>query len=98
MLDFNPHEDLYNNITRFADPFGSRPVSIYPCVITKVNKNLTAEILLPHISSVMINIPIVFNSFSENRGDINIPEENSLSLYIESSDGKKFVYGGVPLS
>lgn len=95
---FNPYTNIYKNIQRYASAGLKSHVKILICIINKVYSNQRVDIYVPYTSTIMESIPFVFGSFSEEQGDITMPEENSLSLLVTASDGTKFVYGGLSLS
>lgn len=101
MLDqhfFNPSINIQKNIERYSSARPDAKITILPCIIQRVYHNLKADIYIPFTSTVMESLPIIFDSFSEEQGNINLPEENSLSLCITTSDGRRFVWGGISLS
>jgi hypothetical protein len=94
---FNPFSGL-NNARQYANAgFKNAPV-ILPCIVTRVYNNLRVDIYIPYTSTLMESLPLVFDSFSEEQGSIITPEENSLALFIGTSDGRRLVYGGLSLS
>ncbi|MDF2841749.1 MAG: hypothetical protein K0R00_175 [Herbinix sp.] len=95
---FNPSSLVHNNIQKYAGSGAKSNVAIYPCIIQKIYNNLRVDIYIPYTSTIMESLPLIFDSFSEEQGNITMPEENSMSLFISSSDGHRFVYGGLSLS
>lgn len=97
----NTINELYSSIYKNVKNYSSLDLSISftaLCIVTKVYKNLKADVYVPSTSSKYISVPIMFNSLSENIGDIVPLEENSLSLLVGTSDGKVIVVGGLSLS
>lgn len=95
---FDPASNILRNIRRYSSSEIKQNTTVLPCIITKVHTNKRADIYIPYSSSVLLSLPIIFNGFSEEQGDITMPEENSMALYIASSDGRRFVFGGISLS
>lgn len=95
---FAPQVNVFNNVQKYAGLKIRGDVSLLPCVITKVYKNARADIYIPNTSTVMNSIPMIFSSFGEEQGDVILPEENTLSLFLSAADGRRFVLGGFSLS
>jgi hypothetical protein len=88
---------ILKNIKKYSDP-GLGKSSIIVCIVNKVHPNMTADIYIPHTSSLVLEVPILFPSYSEGSGSISSIEQGSLALYIYTSDRKKFVFGGLSLA
>jgi hypothetical protein len=77
--------NILKNIKKYSDP-GLGKSSIIVCIVNKVHPNMTADIYIPHTSSLVLEVPILFPSYSEGIGNISSIEQGSLALYIYTSD------------
>lgn len=65
------------------------------CVIREIKKDMRADIYVPALATVLLGVRVVFPSLGNQQGDIMSPAENSEGLYIITTEGHRFVLGGV---